>query len=175
MFLSHLYMRTNTYILLGCITVQSNYILQLCGGNFQNKAKQISCHQVLMSILCRRVNGRPFQSTGQSRISDPQVPGALRWSWHRLLKHSDIGLLYRQRAAVSQLTLVLGSRSGGSGIKRPYPSHPEHYGKPRLSDGIVQSEQGLWLVSAVVSRVFFKDRAVLFWPVSLSPSVQSPD
>lgn len=45
-------------------------------------------------------------------------------------RNSDTGLLYReQRAAGSQLTLVLGSWSGGNGIKRPYSSHLERYGK----------------------------------------------
>lgn len=64
--------------------------------------------------------------------------GARHWDWHWLQKHSDIGLCTEQRAAAGcQLTLVLGSWSGGSGIKRPYSSHLGHYGKQSLSDGIV--------------------------------------
>lgn len=47
-----------------------------------------------------------------------------------------------QRAA-GQLTPVLGSWSGGNGLKQPYSSHLERYGKQSLPDGIMWSEQRL--------------------------------
>lgn len=68
-------------------------------------------------------------------------------------RNSDTGLLYReQRPAGSQLTLVLGSWSGGNGIKRPYSSHLERYGKQVFPVELCSWSRVYDLVPAVVSR-----------------------